>query len=181
MDSKVVISNIRGILTKLRKTGQEFVSIDAFFEYLSNLESAMPDSEELRKLQHDSNLAHYRAVHETNLEMFKSVIEAGRTALTSCILVNSGATVALLAYLGNYLSKNPTAEPSQELVLGLVLFATAVLLGAVAAGVRYLSQASYFNDRHCTGTGLNIFSIVLVVGAYVLFGFGIYEAYQAFS
>ena len=74
MDAKTAIANVPEALTALRKSGQEFVSIDALFDYLSRLEQAAPDCVETKKLQHDSNFAHYRAVHESNLEMFKLTV-----------------------------------------------------------------------------------------------------------
>jgi len=181
MEKEITISSIRNALQDLRAKDQEFVSIDALLEYLDNLEKESPSSTEFEKLLHESRLAHYRATHETQLEMFKSVIEAGRTALNSCILVNGGATVALLAYLGNFLSKNPGAAPSPYLVKGLGLFAAAVLCAAVATGFRYLSQFVYSQDWDKTGTGFNIATVVLAAIAYVLFGFGSYAAYQAFT
>lgn len=181
MDAKDAISYIRDALDEVAQTGQKFVSISAFREYLNSLEEAVPESPETQKLRHESSLAHYRAIHETNLEMFKSVLESGRTALTSCNLINGGAAVALLAYIGNMLAKNPKTELDFSLGLGLVSFTSGVLLGGIATGTRYLSQASWSNDWNRCGLSFNIASIVLVLAAYVAFSSGVFFAYSAFG
>ncbi len=181
MDTKETIATIRAALNEVQKNGQELVSVPALLEYLSNLEARAPEGTELRKLSHESNLAQYRAEHESNLEMFRSVIEAGRTALNSCILINGGATVALLAYLGNLLSKNPEAVAPPALVLGLIDFAVAVLLSGVATGLRYLSQATFSGGHERTGWSFTAASTAFALAAYVLFGIGIWNAYVAFS
>ena len=57
------------------------------------------------KAQHKNQLAQYNAERAAELsfdiEMFKSVIIAGQAALKSAILINGGATVALLAFIGS--------------------------------------------------------------------------------
>lgn len=181
MDANQTIASIRQALNDVQQNGQDFVSTEAMLEFIARLELNASDASEVTKLQHASNLAQHRAIHESNLEMFKSVLEAGRTALTSCILVNGGAAVALLAYIGNLLSKNPDAVAPASIVAGLICFSTAVLFGALATGVRYLSQACFAKRWLKSGNGFNILSILLVLGAYILFACGIVGAYRAFA
>jgi len=61
---------------------------------------------ELRKLEYQRMLAHYDAQTKHGIEMFKSVIESGREALNALVLVNGGAVVALLGFMGATLSKS---------------------------------------------------------------------------
>ncbi len=72
-------------------------------------------------------------------ESYKAAIEAGQTTINIAILVNGGAAVAVLAFLGNVLSR-PGAP-----TLGLV--GIAVVLYAFALGVRAAALAS-FNRYH---------------------------------
>lgn len=181
MNARQTIAAIRAALNQVQDSGQKFVSVEAMLEYLANLDGSVPVESEVRKLEHESNLAQHRAIHESDLEMFRSVIEAGRTALSSCILINGGATVALLAYLGNLLAKNPTVVAPRPLVYALVGFAVAVLCATVASGVRYLSQASFSKSWQQAGHVCNIISILLVVAAYFLFALGVFNAYVAFK
>lgn len=181
MDTKETIATIRAALNEVQKNGQELVSVPALLEYLSKLEAHAPEGVELRKLQHESNLAQYRAERESDLEMFRSVIESGKTALNSCILINGGATVALLAYLGSFLSQNPEAMAPNALVLGLIDFAVAVLLAGVATGLRYLSQSTFSRGYEKTGWSFTAASAALVFAAYALFGIGVWNAYVAFT
>jgi hypothetical protein len=181
MDTNELIRDIRASLDEVQKGGQKFVSIEALIGYLSTLGGSATVSADARKLQHDSALAKYRADHESSLEMFRAVLESAKTALTSCILVNGGATVALLAYVGNLLSNNPRAVAPHALVLALVEFAFAVLLSAFATGLRYIGQAAFAKGQERVGNNMIVATTLLVVAAYVLFGFGVWNAYVAFS
>lgn len=115
--------------------------------------------------------------------MLRSVVESGKTALTTSILVNGGATVALLAFLGNLISKSPSQLlPMQTLlVASLMSFAAGVLAGAVATGTTYVTNYCYTAAWRPWGIGFHVLTVVLVAGAYVAFLGGVVAAYHAFT
>ena len=180
MELRDGLNRLRTDLGALLQQGQQFVQIPALLDYLSSLESEAPAISQANELQHQSQLAYHRAVHETNLEMFKSVIEAGRTAVTTAILVCGGATAALLAFVGNFQTKLPGSEVPAALIGALMCFATGVVLAAMASGSRYVTQVCYSSGWHRSALGFNATSISLVIGSYVAFIAGIVAAYHGF-
>ena len=84
-------------------------------------------------------------------EMFKAVIESGLSALKAAILINGGAAVALLAFLGSIASRQgaPGVELIGPMSLAMMKFFFGVGVAGAALGSRYLSQAFYAEQlRH---------------------------------
>ena len=123
-------------------------------------------------------------------EMFKSVIEAGLSALRAATLINAGAAAAVLAFIGSILKPGGTAVALISMTpLGFAWFMYMLGLGfaGTAAGFRYLTQACF--SRHfdhqlhqpdpsrweLVGTIFNIVSIALVASAFGLFFWGSWE------
>lgn len=90
----------------------------------------------LTQLQHESNLSEYEQEHEWSRRMFDSCITLGGLALKSAILINGGAAVATLAYLG----KLPFGSDYGLFPYAMLLFVTGVLCSSVATGTGYLYQ-----------------------------------------
>ena len=111
--------------------------------------------------------------------MFKSVIEAGREALNALILINGGGVVALLGFLGATISKGLPATLGLQLAPSILLFGIGVLSGGLSFGLRYMTQFCYAYNWNKTGTTLNIAANSAAITGYILFGCGIYTAYDA--
>ena len=180
MEFRDGVNRLRTDLGGLLQQGQQFVQIPALLEYLSSLESEAPAISQAAELQHQSQLAFHRAVHESNLEMFKSVIEAGRTAVTTAILVSGGATAALLAFVGNSEAKALASHVPPPIIGALMCFAAGVLLAALGSGARYLAQASYSLEWRRSAFGFNATCIAMIIASYVLFIVGVIAAYHGF-
>lgn len=60
----------------------------------------------------ESSLAKYGWDKDSSLEMFKSVIEAGQNSMRAAMLMHGGASVALLAFIGNLAAMRPQKPPS---------------------------------------------------------------------
>ena len=86
---------------------------------------------------HKAELAR-RLMVET--ENFKSVILTGQSALKSAILINGGAAVALLAFIGHVWKPDYLRTASINLVGSLQWFVFGVLSAAIAAGGTYAAQ-----------------------------------------
>ena len=87
------------------------------------------------KAQFQSNLAQCAAENALNLEMFKSVILAGQTALKSCTIMNGGAAVALLAFIGSIWNKSTDIKILKLLLFSMILYVFGVFYGVVATGL----------------------------------------------
>jgi hypothetical protein len=74
-------------------------------------------------------------------EHFKSVISMAELALKSSILVNGGAAVALLTFIGKV-----TTGDKSLLVYALLSFSIGVLMGAIATFLAYLAQYHFMEQ-----------------------------------
>ena len=106
---------LKQAVARLKEDGVQSVGVDALLDYIAKLEAAI----EPRREPNAAEIEHYKAqlaawvekqkeVSAINVEGFKSVILAGQSALRSALLVNGGAAVALLAFIGK-LSATPPA------------------------------------------------------------------------
>jgi hypothetical protein len=185
MESHELISNLRTQLDSVEASGQQQVAVAALRNYLDALERDAHLSQEFRNREHAGLLAHYAAKTQHSLEMVKAVLETGKSALDAILIVNGGAVVALLGVLSNLAGKEGGGALARYLSLPLLQFGIGVLLGVVGFGLRYLSQAAYSGslqekDRlHRAGDYLRVAASLTAVACYVLFGFGVVNAYFA--
>ncbi|WP_204114623.1 hypothetical protein [Shimia biformata] len=88
------------------------------------------------------NLEQALRTHERNDAMMadsrKFAIEAANVAIRAMLLINGGAVVALLAFIGTLESGNHEAVDVKQFVSALRWFAYGVGLAAVSAGLAYL-------------------------------------------
>lgn len=181
METKEVIAKIKADLADVKTQGKSSVAIEALERYLANLDKDAVDSLELRKLEYQRTLAHYDAQAKSDVEMFKSVIAAGKEALTATLLINGGAVVALLGFLGAVMSKSDWEAFGLRLTIPLLSFGSGVLFGALGFGVRYCSQFFYAVQYRKIGNLFNALSSLLAIAAYSVFGYGVFVTYSAFT
>ena len=184
---------IQAALLDVQKKGQQAVDIEALLQFIASVKAETPTDAETKKLRqeaelatfkanNDRHLAEYRASVDSANEMFKSVIETAKTALTTSILINGGATVALLAFLGNLLAKvgNPPAQMQSNVVAALTTFALGVLLGGLATSFTYATQYCYAKEFERSGATFHILTVFLVLSTYIAFLVGVIICYHAF-
>lgn len=92
-------------------------------------------------MDHETKLkiAELQQVHA--FEHFRSVISMAELALKSAILINGGACIALLTFIGN-----SSGLANQIIVFGLFAFASGVFLGALATFFGYLAQNEFMRQ-----------------------------------
>lgn len=189
------IGDFRGILAELIKRKQTVIPIDRLDNYLSEMarianETETSQAEEMQRAQAREQFEHQFEVWKVeapiqkdhDLEMFKSVLEAGQTALKSATIINGGAAAALLAFLGNLLTKDApqgTTFPIPEISFAMLIFVIGVGSAGLASGLRYLSQWSYGGNRDSYGNIFNYLSILLGLASFAAFFWGGIEAYLA--
>lgn len=158
-----IIEKIENDVLEAKNNGTEAINADKMLGYLSILkESAEVQLDVVKdaaRYEHERNLEHYKANNQIKisnldvlsrggLNMANSIIEAGLSALKSVILINGGAAIALLAFLGNAWDKGIQANGVLALIASLSLFSKGVFAGAVGMGFRYFSQAFYGYVNH---------------------------------
>lgn len=180
-------------LEKLKTTGHTAVALEVLIPYVNALvaaaRSADPEGERQRiELNFEGQVEHYRAEMDTRLEMFKSVIEAGQSALRSLSLLNGAAAIALLAFLGNVLS-HPTImgiATIPGMSRSMACFAIGVGLAACGFVARYFSQASHgqeFSADPATawkwGVRIRNVAICSALASLAIFFVGVWFAFKA--
>jgi hypothetical protein len=184
MESKELIDAFKREVAHVEAQGHTQVRLEALKAYLDALEKSASLSVEQRKLQHEGMLADNAARHESNLEMFRAVLEAGKNGLQSLLVINGGAVIALLGVMSNLATKQGGATLARYLALPLLEFGIGVLCGAVGFALRYLSQAFYSegmgekNIYTTWGDNLRYATIAVGISGYVIFGFALVNAYH---
>jgi hypothetical protein len=118
---------------------------------------------------------------ESEKEIFKSILSYAESALKTVILINGGACLALLAFLGNIIAKGINTKVVIEFSFPILLYVAGVLVGAIATGAAYLTQYSYIHFSRKTAVMWHFISAIFVIVAYVAFAAGSYMCYIAFT
>ena len=105
MELKEAIDDIKTAIAEVKKEGKSTVEVTNLENYLAFLERQAAVSAQLRDHAHESSLAQYNAINALNVEMFRSVMDAGKEAINAAILLNGGAVIALMAFVGNAAGK----------------------------------------------------------------------------
>ena len=218
METSGVLAEIRRALKDLKAKGHVGIGIDAFLEYLGKIEGQVAGNGAMRpEFRENASLAQYQ-VESENMRVFHQVrtqehtefnrfaIETGQSALRSAMLINGGAAVAVLAFVGTAWGSGMPPEIFTQIAKALGSFAFGVLSAAFGAGTAYLVQRAFVEgldsgaeqgsqqhpdeqgdsekggatrDWDKIGYQLNYLAVVFVIASFVLFGFGAYLAYNA--
>ncbi|MGF6759385.1 hypothetical protein [Paraburkholderia sp. GAS42] len=196
MKASDVVKQIQEAVGEAEKSGIKELQIPNLNAYLSNvLTTALEqerDGPSMTEAQATHQLEVWKAqlsAHSTmSVEMFKSAVEAGQTALKSAILINGGAAATVLAFAGNAITKGqilPGMPLLTHIGAALLWFMFGLSGAGIATGFRYLSQFAYNLSNggaprwKSAGTAGNIISICLGVGSFVAFFLGGMDAYHA--
>lgn len=170
----------------LAAQGQESIKIETLLNGLDKFLTSPEDKDEefqIEKLKAylQTQVEVEKYTHSANLEMFKSVIQTGQSAIKANMLLNGGAAVALLAFIGKLADVNPTCIPL--FALPLTVFVSGAFLATMVSGLTYLTQVIFSEDgkwRDRIGNTLQGLSILSGLGSLILFGYGTHIAYKAF-
>lgn len=119
--------------------------------------------------------------HEGQLEMIRNVVTSGQAAMRTTLLINGGAAVALLAFVGHLVELPESAVKISDIARAMSLFVGGVLSGAVAIAITYLNNLAASQEMVRTANVLNWFAIVSGLASLGLFCFGGYMAFEALA
>lgn len=186
MSVKQFVGQMKQTIEEIKAQGTTTIPCDNLIDYLAEIQKA-PEAEPtaLQIEKYKADLQNWvetiKQNHEGDLEMFRSVITAGQTAIKTTFLLNGGASVAMLAFIGHLAQFNTSKIPA--FAGCLVIFAYGVLAIAVTSGLTYLSQWLYGGTSPAAkkaGFVLNLFCMLLGVSSYAFFAWGLFKAYCAF-
>ena len=179
MTVKQFASELRAAISDAQSNGTKSIRCDNLIAYLDKVIQS-PDAEPL-----NVDIERYRAQlqnwNESSLELFRSVITAGQAAIRSSLLLNGGAAVALLAFLGHLAQHN--SDKVADFAKCLVLFSFGALAIVVVSGFTYLSQWLYASNSSSvqkSGFFFNIVCILLGMLSYGFFVWGLIEVHYEF-
>lgn len=178
---------MRVLIEDVKLNGTAAIYCDNLIAYLQRVEQSPgtePTQVDIEKYKADLQgwIEARKFQHESQLEMFRTVIAAGQSAIKSSFLLNGGSAVALLAFIGHLAQFKPTAVP--KFAECMLPFTLGVLAIAVTSGFTYLSQWLYASPKagaRRTGFAFNMFCIALGVTSYGLFSWGLYATLTAFK
>ena len=191
MNGKEIINNIRNAVNDAKQQNQDVISVDALHNYLNALENEISETDESNNRQHEASLTEYRAENERNIahynaqqlhaiEMFRSIINYGTVVLKSAILINGGAAVALLAFIGNIWTKGITPTSVVPLTSSIAYFSFGVLSATIGTATSYFTQYYYGTEHQRAGVVFHYLTVFFVVGSYILFSLGSLGTYESF-
>ncbi len=122
----------------------------------------------------------YRAENSLNLETFKATINAGQNAIKSMVIINGGAAVALLAFVGNIWSNKGNLSGIKGLSWGLLFFVIGVLLAGIVSALTYLAQRAYSENNSKNGNYINNICIACSSFSFICFLIGTVIAFLTF-
>jgi hypothetical protein len=188
MTAMDLITALRVELFALQNKGQTTVSLAGLDEYLVAQQAKEAGdagaAESLDKAKHDLEVwkVELQSRFARNHSLMESVFKTSETAFNAATLINGGAVVALLAFLGNLSAK------SGPLLVGLSVpdlrrAMLAFTLGVACSGfghvARYFTQFFGFKDRSSWAGWSNLMVILLMAGSFAAFAYGGVQALRA--
>ncbi len=186
MNAKEFAEEMKQTVAGIKANGIEAIKCENIMAYLDEvLNSPEDEPRPIDVERYRADLQNWieanKYQHENHLELFRSVITAGQNAIKSSFLLNGGAAVALLAFIAHLAEFDPTKISA--FAACLVYFAIGAFAVAVISGLTYLSQWWYGSDygwARKLGFGCNIACILLGIGSYAIFAWGLLAAHRAF-
>lgn len=194
MKESEALQQFKNAVEDVEKTGQTAIPTTNLKNYLDLLLRDAAQREAGLNTTTDEQRAHGLEVWKTQVgmfaEMLKATTEAGQTALKSSILINGGAAVAMLAFVGNAVTKTdlrPGSPLLSHIGLALFVFMVGTGLAGTSTAFRYLSQWCYAEAVNKTGPsrertwghGFAIVAVLLGVGSFAAFFGGGWLAFKA--
>lgn len=185
MNTKEVLETVKKAVLDVKQQKQDVISVDAMTHYLETLIIDTEGQESETSLaafhaEHNAKIEEYKADQLHDTEMFRSVINFAGSALKSAMLINGGAAVALMAFIGNIWTKVTAVAAVTSLTNSVFYFAFGVLAAALATMMSYFTQYFYHHGPEKLGVAFHVVSTITGIGSFVLFGWGAFEVYTAF-
>ena len=187
MDVKAFAEELKTSINQVKSQGHETVNCDNLIKYIDMVvEAASNDDKtdentEVLKARLQLSLEEYKYNLSASLEMFKSIIQSGQNAIKTMLLLNGGAAIALLAFIGKLSDNNSSAIP--DFAYSITAFVIGALVIGVTSCLTYLSQIALDSNvkwHKKSGTTLQATCVALGLTSICAFAFGTYKTYQAF-
>lgn len=175
-----ILDDLRELVEGSRRSNQMLIPLPILEAYLN--EATHNQANAYANYQHDMKVFEIQAPLENarQLEMFKATLETGQTAIKSLTLINGGACLAMLTFIGSLATKEVTTETIQleTLLPALMIFAGGVGAAGFTSASRYFSQ-DWYNRNDKVGDIFKWIGIAAGLSSLLLFFVGCYSAGEA--
>ncbi|CAI8841095.1 hypothetical protein [Methylococcus capsulatus] len=186
MSAKQFAAQMKAMIEEIKANGTAAIYCDNLIAYLAEVQNtpeAEPSAIQIERYKADLQnwIETNKYNHEGCLEMFRSVVTSGQAAIKSSFLLNGGAAVAMLAFIGHLAQFRPEKVPT--FAACLMPFAYGVLAISVTSGFTYLSQWCYASTRpwmRKVGFAFNMLCILFGLSSYGFFLWGVYDTNHSF-
>jgi hypothetical protein len=186
MSTKQFATQMKALIEDIKAKGTAAIYCDDLISYLTEVQNSPEPEPTLKEIErYKADLQNWiesnKLSNEGKLEMFRSVISSGQNAIKSSFLLNGGASVAILAFIGHLAQFQPLKVSA--FASCLLPFTIGVLAIAVSSGLTYLTQWLYASEHlraRKAGFVFNILCILLGFASYAFFACGLFTAYHLF-
>ncbi len=191
MNSSELLNQIKKDVNQAKSDGVEVIPVDNLLNYLSGFDvNVHPQLNEINlegyKHQNSTQLEIMKIENNFQIESFKAAINIGANACRTFLIMNGGAAIALLAFLGNIWNKSSSIEAASAVAAALFLFCGGVVLAGLCSGLSYISQSLFAASVLGTHKGylwgghiINTLACLAGAGSVAIFAYGSYSAYQS--
>jgi hypothetical protein len=191
--AKDAFEDARKAIRDAEAAGQSNIEIKKVHALLNLIEAEVKDSS-VEHSSSEADLEAYKAQltkwvadnqhnNEADLESFRQILALGQSTVRSAILINGGAAVALLAFIGHLSTSAVVKFTILPFAGALRLFVFGVFFASLAAGSMYFSQFFYDREKtwhQRTGAVFHLLTVLLIAVAFILFVLGANQAYSGF-
>lgn len=194
MQTADVIAIFRNEVATAQANKVEFVKLENLSELIEAVDQAARDTPEGVPLvdteleRYRFNLTNWQAEvqrdHESNLELLRASVQTGEMALKMALLINGGAAVAFLAFLGTAWASVSSVGAKALLAGAMFSFVKGVLAVGFAAAFGYICQIGFAGQlgkqSEKIGEVFRVFAILLVFWSFWEFYAGCSMTVDAF-
>lgn len=184
MSVKQFAKSLREEVQAIKDQGVASIYCENLIKYLTEVEnSPEPETTPLALEEAKARLQQWvvsnQYQHESSIEMFRSVIASGQNALRTSFVLNGGACVALLAFIGHLAQFNTPAVPI--FANALFPFVIALIAISLTSGLTYIGQSMYAHNHLKWGDKVKAICIILGFSSAVFFCWGVLILHSAFQ
>ena len=182
MDSRKVINVIKSQLESLKNQGHTIVSIEGLDQYLDGLSTHASSNENITMASFNAQqmltIEQYKEAKSAWRELFKATVFHAQPAIKLQSVINGGAAVALLAFIGKIWTPDfTTSQIGFKISIALLLFCFGLGSSALTQSFTYMSQhyftynkekvALVFRALACTTAFLSL--LLFFVATYIVY------------
>lgn len=136
--------------------------------------------------QHQAEIQRHQADMQGIVAAHSAAITFAGAAIRGLLLINGGAAIAILAFIGHLASSNANDQVGiDRLTPALLLFGYGAFAGALTAGASYLAQTflneiEFGSPFYFLGEACRVLAVVFAVAGYATFIYGLHNAAVAF-